>query len=125
MQIKLKASALVVAVILGTLQLTNPTQTNPASGESQPVEAHTRMPPRVAGIFANSCNDCHSNRTAFPWYARVAPASWLVMRHVEEGRAELNFSEWGGYARRERETRLTSISAGKSNTERCRSPLIG
>jgi Haem-binding domain len=46
-------------------------------------------------IAVRSCYDCHSNETVWPWYSRVAPASWLVFKDVVEGRGELNFSEWG------------------------------
>lgn len=42
-----------------------------------------------------ACFDCHSNETVWPWYSRVAPVSWLVTRDTNEGREELNFSEWG------------------------------
>ncbi len=45
--------------------------------------------------FMAACGDCHSNETLWPWYSNVAPASWLVQRDVEEGRAALNVSEWG------------------------------
>jgi mono/diheme cytochrome c family protein len=41
-----------------------------------------------------SCFDCHSNETKWPWYTNVAPSSWLVQRDVDEGRSKLNFSEW-------------------------------
>jgi hypothetical protein len=41
-----------------------------------------------------ACFDCHSNETERPGYARVAPASWLIRRDVNEGWAALNFSEW-------------------------------
>ena len=41
-----------------------------------------------------ACYDCHSNETKWPWYANVAPVSWLVQRDVDDGRAELNFSRW-------------------------------
>jgi mono/diheme cytochrome c family protein len=41
-----------------------------------------------------SCFDCHSNETKWPWYTNVAPASWLVQKDVDEGRDTLNFSEW-------------------------------
>lgn len=47
-------------------------------------------------LFASACGDCHSNRTRWPWYTNVAPASWLVQRDVMEGRRELNLSEWDG-----------------------------
>ena len=41
-----------------------------------------------------ACYDCHSNETVWPWYSHVAPMSWLVQRDVDEGREDLNFSEW-------------------------------
>ena len=41
-----------------------------------------------------ACFDCHSNETVWPWYSNVAPVSWLVQRDVDEGREDLNFSEW-------------------------------
>jgi hypothetical protein len=45
-------------------------------------------------LAARACFACHSNETTWPWYSHVAPVSWLVQRHVDEGRRELNFSEW-------------------------------
>lgn len=30
----------------------------------------------------------------WPSWAKVAPFSWLVQRDVDEGREELNFSDW-------------------------------
>jgi len=46
-------------------------------------------------LAVHACFDCHSNQTTWPWYASIAPASWLTQRHVDEGRQKLNFSEWG------------------------------
>ena len=51
--------------------------------------------PRTAELVRRACYDCHSNEVSWPWYSNVAPISWLVLDHVEEGRDELNFSEWG------------------------------
>jgi hypothetical protein len=55
------------------------------------------MTPEVAGLLERSCDDCHSNRTDWPWYSRVAPASWFVVDHVNHGRQHLNFSDWARY----------------------------
>ena len=51
--------------------------------------------PEARALAVRACFDCHSNETAWPWYTKVAPFSWLVARDVGEGRAALNFSEWG------------------------------
>jgi hypothetical protein len=45
-------------------------------------------------LAVRACFDCHSNETVWPWYSNVAPVSWLVQRDVDEGREELNYSEW-------------------------------
>lgn len=50
--------------------------------------------PETRAMAVRRCFDCHSNQTHWPWYAGVAPLSWLIQHHVDEGRHELNFSEW-------------------------------
>jgi hypothetical protein len=50
--------------------------------------------PQVGAILDRSCQDCHSGRTTWPWYSRVAPVSWIVSKHVSEGREILDFSNW-------------------------------
>jgi hypothetical protein len=52
--------------------------------------------PATRALAERACFDCHSNRTSWPWYSHVAPASWLVQSQVDEGRQALNFSEWQG-----------------------------
>lgn len=51
--------------------------------------------PRTRELFFRACKDCHSNRTEWPWYASIAPASWLARWDVDAGRSHLNVSEWG------------------------------
>jgi hypothetical protein len=61
----------------------------PVAGEPPWDSATTRATAVVA------CFDCHSNETEWPWYSNIAPISWRLQQHVDEGREELNFSEWG------------------------------
>jgi hypothetical protein len=49
--------------------------------------------PRTRELAVAACYDCHSNQVTYPWYSNVAPVSWAVQRHVDEGRDALNFSE--------------------------------
>ena len=48
--------------------------------------------PRTQELAARACLDCHSNETKWPWYSNVAPVSWRIQNHVDEGRATLNLS---------------------------------
>jgi hypothetical protein len=50
--------------------------------------------PRTRALVVASCFDCHSNQTRTPWYGKVAPVSWWLTNHVEDGRAAVNYSEW-------------------------------
>ncbi len=50
--------------------------------------------PTTRALAQHACFDCHSNETRWPWYSHVAPASWLLQNHVDEGRNALNFSDW-------------------------------
>ena len=50
--------------------------------------------PRTAKLFAQACQDCHSNLTDWRWYDSVAPASWLVQHDIDDGRGRMNVSEW-------------------------------
>ena len=49
---------------------------------------------RTRSLAVRVCFDCHSNATAWPWFSRVAPISWLIRRDVDRGRRVVNFSEW-------------------------------
>ena len=66
-------------------------------------------------LVKRACFDCHSNETVWPWYSRVAPVSWLVRFDVDEGRGELNFSDWQGGSREgERSDKISREIAGGS-----------
>lgn len=86
---RLARAAAAAIVALGLLQLVPVERDNPPLGV--PLDA----PQPVAGILRASCYDCHSNETRWPWYSRVAPASWLVANDVHEARHQINFSDWG------------------------------
>jgi hypothetical protein len=51
--------------------------------------------PRTRELAVRACFDCHSNETKLLWFEHIAPVSWWIKGHVDEGRDALNFSEWG------------------------------
>src|SRR6516165_174956 len=68
----------------------------PGTSKTSTAKTHTAemIEPQVGKILNRSCQDCHSNRTAWPWYSHVAPVSWVISKHVNEGREVLDFSKW-------------------------------
>ncbi len=81
------------------------TMNNPAD-----LIQNTKMPAEVASMIRTSCYDCHSMETHYPWYDRMAPATWLVYRDVRAGRRHLNFSNWNQLSTAEKLKQLNHIS---------------
>ena len=68
-----------------------------------------KMPVQIKAMFQTSCYDCHSNNTNYPWYANIQPMGWLLANHIKDGKAELNFNEFGSYSQRRQQSKLKSI----------------
>jgi hypothetical protein len=66
---------------------------NPATDFISVTAANTE----VAGLLKTACYDCHSNQPTYPWYTNMAPVSWWIKHHINEGSQHLNFSIWGTY----------------------------
>lgn len=72
-------------------------RTNPPVQASQNFVNVEQTPQKISEILKNSCYDCHSFETKYPKYAYVAPISWSVKHHINEGREHINFSIWNTY----------------------------
>ena len=105
----LKWLAVIILVVFLGLQFVRPVRTNPSVDQTQTINAHLQITPAVAAILDRSCHDCHSNSTRWPWYSNVSPASWFLVDHVDDGRAHLNFSEWGKQDKRQADNKLEEI----------------
>jgi hypothetical protein len=87
----LKFIVIVIASGVGLFLLI---QLVPVERENPPVVTQVQWDtPQTEALFRRACADCHSNETVWPWYTRVAPASWLVAHDVEEGREHFNLSD--------------------------------
>ena len=65
----------------------------------------------VQAILKAACYDCHSNNSAYPWYAEIQPLGWSINKHIVNGKAELNFDEFGTYSKKKRKTKLMAIAS--------------
>lgn len=67
------------------------------------------VPIDVQTILKGACYDCHSNNTIYPWYADVQPIGWMLARHINNGKAELNFSSFGSLSQRKQISKLKGM----------------
>ena len=88
MLVRISKWVLIAAVLIQLIPYGRNHTNPPAAKEPAWNSSATRA------LIRRACFDCHSNQTSWPWYSRIAPVSWLVLRDVDVGRARLNFSEW-------------------------------
>lgn len=72
-------------------------KTNPPVNKGMDFLVIKKTPEDITALVRNSCYDCHSNESKYPWYSNIAPFSWLLKNHIDEGRHELNFSLFSTY----------------------------
>lgn len=105
MKKKLKLIFIIIAAVFILIQLIPVNRSNPVFDNTSEIKA----PQEVISILKTSCYDCHSNETVWPAYSYIAPMSFLISNHVQEGRKELNFSEWSSYTIEKQRKKLEEI----------------
>ncbi|MCE3278337.1 MAG: cytochrome [Bacteroidetes bacterium] len=105
-RLSLKKVLIALVVLFILIQFFRIDRKNPITDPSKDFLTVTSTPSDVAAILNSSCYDCHSNATVYPWYTNIAPVSWWLKHHIDEGRAELNFSEWDNYSSRKKDHKL-------------------
>lgn len=73
------------------------------------ITAVLQVPADVQAILKNSCYDCHSNNTRYPFYARIRPVRLMMDWHVRQGKEDLNFNEFATYTFRKQRSKLRAI----------------
>lgn len=71
--------------------------------------AETNPPENIQKIMKESCFDCHSNTTKYPWYFNVTPVNYWIAEHIEDGKKHLNLSEWSSYSLKKKEHKMDEL----------------
>lgn len=97
---------LVLLLVFAVLQFFQIEKTNIETDPEVDFMNITSPPDEVATILKTACYDCHSEQTKYPWYTYIQPVGWWVADHIDNGRDELNFSEWGTFSYRKADHKL-------------------
>ncbi len=105
-----KKIGLVLAAIFILIQFIHPAKNEGESYGPNDISKSLTVPEFVQGSLEKSCYDCHSNRTIYPWYANIQPVGFWLKDHVDEGKRELNFSEFNTYKTKRKIKKLKEIA---------------
>ncbi|TAI49132.1 heme-binding domain-containing protein [Flagellimonas allohymeniacidonis] len=104
-----KKIAIALLVILVGMQFYRP-EKNRASGDYVAAfEKETQPSAEVQQILESACYDCHTAHTEYPWYNNIAPVSYWIDGHVDEGKEHLDFSEWENYSAKKKDHKLEEL----------------
>ncbi len=98
---RLKKILLAFLALFVLIQLIPVNRTVPDFDATHDFLTSMHAPPAIAESIQNSCYDCHSYTTHYPWYGYVAPVSWFLNKHIREGREHLNFSTIGNQKKKD------------------------
>lgn len=82
-----------IGIILFIIQFIRPGK-NISEDQTYDISTSYEIPNEVNHLLQTSCNDCHSNKTSYPWYANMQPMAWWIDDHIKDGKSDLNFSEF-------------------------------
>jgi len=106
----IKKIMLGLGVLLVLAQFVRPAKNISPTPDTADISGKFAVPPEVKRVLQNACYDCHSNRTRYPWYAEIQPMGWWLARHVKDGKAHLNFSEFATYSAKRTGDKLDEIA---------------
>lgn len=104
----LKFSAIAVIVIIVGAQFFRPVKNN-SNDQTKHFSTLYPLPDSVEAILTVACYDCHSNNTRYPWYAEIQPVGWWLNGHIQQGKRDINFSEFASYRIRRQYRKLQQI----------------
>jgi hypothetical protein len=80
-------------VILVAIQFI-PYEKNDGKPAQYPISGSYDVPDNVHKLMVNACNNCHTNKSEYPWYASVEPVGFWLNDHINEGKGHINFDEF-------------------------------
>lgn len=104
-----KKIAWTLLILFVIIQFYRPEKNSSSTNDLKMFLAETNPPAEVEAVLKSSCYDCHSNTTNYPWYNQVAPVSWWLADHIEEGKEHLNFADWEKYSGKKKDHKLEEV----------------
>ena len=106
-----------LVLFLAIIQLIQPEKNRATGIAKDDIRNKYVVSGQVISILEKACYDCHSNNTNYPWYAYIQPVAWYTAHHVNEGKSELNFSDFANYPHKKAHHKLEEVEETVANGE--------
>ncbi|RXK48975.1 heme-binding domain-containing protein [Aquirufa rosea] len=88
-----KKILLALIIILVGIQFIHQ-EKNESNDETYSISTKYLVPENVNQILKVACNDCHSNKSTYPWYSNFQPVGFFLTHHINDGKKHLNLSSF-------------------------------
>ena len=82
-----------LSIVFIIIQFFRPSK-NLSDDTSKDISTLYNVPDDVKVILQRACNDCHSNKTVYPWYSEVQPVEWWLNDHIVDGKRHFNLNNF-------------------------------
>lgn len=104
-----KKILLILLVLIVIAQFFGPEKNQGDLASVQPFLDETNPPETVKSILNESCYDCHSDVTRYPWYNKITPVNYWLAEHVNDGKKHFNFSNWVGNSTKRKDNKMEEL----------------
>lgn len=105
----IKKILLALLVLLVIAQFFGPEKNQGKLASIEPFLAETNPPENVKMILKESCYDCHSDFTRYPWYNNITPVNYWLANHINDGKKHFNVSNWVGNSVKRKDHKMEEL----------------
>lgn len=105
----LKKILLALLVVLVMAQFFGPEKNQGDIASIDPFLQETQPSETIKTMLKESCFDCHTSFTRYPWYNNITPVNYWLANHVDEGKEHLDFSKWTDYSVKKKDHKMEEL----------------
>lgn len=106
---KIKKILLVLILLIVVAQFFGPEKNQGDLASIEPFLKETNPPEDVKLILKESCYDCHSDFTRYPWYNNITPVNYWLNGHIDHGKGHFNVSKWEGNSTKRKDHKFEEL----------------
>ncbi|MBS1772384.1 MAG: heme-binding domain-containing protein [Bacteroidetes bacterium] len=96
-------------ILFVVLQFIRPSRNISDAAAVNDISTAYNVPADVHETLKKACYDCHSNNTRYPWYTNIQPVGLWMQNHINEGKEEINFSEFATYKKKKQAHKMEEV----------------